>query len=84
MNAIIRMQSERLRPYLQVMDEPYSNDVKFYDSKTGEELNLVDGEVIIEKNIDDTLTDTNYVDNIIINPVDYGIESTVVKVDEED
>ena len=49
--------------YLQAVDEPYSNEVNFYDVNTGERLELVDNEVIISsklaillnKNISDTI-----------------------------
>ena len=49
--------------YLQAISNPYSNEVNYYDSKTGEKLELVDGEVIIscklaellDKDISDTI-----------------------------
>ena len=41
--------------YLQAMDEPFSNDVKLYDSKTGKELKFVDGEVIISCKLSELL-----------------------------
>ena len=49
--------------YLQALDEPYSNEVNYYDVNTGERLEIVDNEVIISsklaillnKNISDTI-----------------------------
>ena len=49
--------------YMQVLDEPYSNEINLYDSKTGQELSLVDGEVtiscklaeLLNKNVSDTI-----------------------------
>ena len=47
MNVSTVTTKEFYEVYLQAVDEPYSNDIKFYDSKTGKELEFVDGEVII-------------------------------------
>ena len=63
MNVSTVTTMEYYEVYLQAIDNPHSTEINYYDSKTGEKLNLVDGEVIVscklaellDKDISDTI-----------------------------
>ena len=65
MNISTVTTKEYYEVYLQAIEEPYSNEVAFYDSITGEKLELINGEVIISCKLAELLN-KNVSDNIEI------------------